>query len=94
MNEHKIKSLIHERGATLTAIADGAGVTLSTVCRVIKGASKSRRIASAIALYVGQPVDVLWPGKYPKIYSRKSAAQVEMEIAAAFKAVNRMRSAA
>lgn len=94
MNETSIKALIHARGATLTLIAEKAGVSLSTVSLVVKGKTKSRRIANAIALIVQKPVDQLWPGKYPEKYSRKPPAQVEREVAAAFRTLqNHARTA-
>lgn len=83
MTELEIKTLLRQRGASMSDVARAAGVTPQSVGRVIAGKDKSRGIAQLIANFLGKPVDTLWPGKYPVTYSRKSSEQVLMELRAA-----------
>lgn len=66
MNNIDVKALLNEEGISIGQIARAANVTRSTASRVINGLSRSRRIASIVADYLGQPANTLWPGKYPE----------------------------
>lgn len=79
----EIRSLIYEKGATLSDIARISGKSHSSITRVINGESRSRDIATMISNFLGKPVDVLWPGKYPNVYRRRSSERVLMELQAA-----------
>lgn len=94
MTPNDIKSLIYKKGANLSDVARAAGVSPSTVSRVIKGHVKSRDIATVISNFLGKPVDALWPGMYPEVYRRRSSEQVLMELRAAAASLQRHAEAA
>lgn len=71
MKPEQIKALIHEQGASLVDVASVVGVSPTAVSAVVKGTSKSRRIAQTIALFLEKDIDQLWPGKYPEVYRRR-----------------------
>ena len=54
-------------GLSQTEIARRCEVSRSTVSQVVHGYRTSRRIATEIAVAVGQPVARLWPGRYEHI---------------------------
>lgn len=93
MTPDQIKSLIKNKGASLRDIAEVAEVSASTVSRVISGDTKSRRLANAIALFLGKRLDDLWPSVYPDAYSRRSSAQVRQELMAAVRGADAERAA-
>lgn len=62
-NEIRAKLLL--RGVRLTDIAADLGVERGTVCTVVHGRGKSRRIARRISDLTGIPISHLWPGLYP-----------------------------
>lgn len=51
-------------GTTQAVIARRCAVTRSTVSQVLNGRRTSRRVATAIANAVNQPIARLWPGRY------------------------------
>jgi len=71
MHPADIKALIEKAGQSQASIArsvratKGDHVSQAAVHHVIRGLSKSRRIAQQIARVTGVPVSQLWPGKYP-----------------------------
>lgn len=52
------------RGTSPSALADKMKKSRMAVSNVIHGRIKSRAIALRIAKVVGEPVAVLWPGRY------------------------------
>lgn len=88
-----IKNLIYKKHANLSDIARAANVSPSTVSRVINGETRSRDIATVISNFVGKPLDTLWPGKYPEVYSRRSSEKVLMELRAAAASLGRREAA-
>lgn len=76
----------------MTSVADAAEVSVQSVRRVIRGESKSRRIASVIAMFLGKRLDDLWPGQYPAQYSRKPSERINRELAAAVMSVDAQRA--
>lgn len=82
MKPEEIKALLKKNGATQSDVARVVGVSQATVSGVINGTSKSRKIAMTIAGFLGKDVDVLWPGKYPKVYrrNRKDAQEELMKV--------------
>jgi len=93
MTESEIRALLKKKNATMTAVADAVGVSETSVRRVIRGESKSRRIANTIALFLGVRLEDLWPGAYPNAYSRRSPQDVCREIKAAAMRANAERAA-
>lgn len=83
MKSKDIKRLIYDKGASLADIARAAGVSNSTVSRVISGEIRSRDVATVISRFLGKPLEALWPGKYPEVYRRRSSERVLLELAAA-----------
>ena len=64
MNPHDIKALLGKSGVLQVAVARETGVSPSMINAVIFRRVKSRRVASAIALAVDQPLSKLWPEIY------------------------------
>lgn len=83
MKPEQIKVLLKEQGATQSDVAKVVGVSPSMVAHVIEGRSKSRIVAMTIAGFLKKDVDVLWPGKYPKVY-RRSRKDAHDELMKAF----------
>lgn len=83
MTPYEIRAALQERGATLTAVAQVIGVTVTTVSKVIDGKDKSRRVASVISNFLEIPLDTLWPGKYPARYARRTSAEGMASLSAA-----------
>lgn len=75
MHPSEINSCLRKNGLTQTAVARELNLKQSTVATVIRGQSKSRKVAEFIALAVGYPLDVLWPGKYGDATRRLSKKQ-------------------
>lgn len=73
MHPADIKAAIEKAGSSQAAIArsllgkGGKPITSGAVYLVIKGSSRSERIAAAISQVTGLPVSVLWPGRYPEL---------------------------
>jgi transcriptional regulator with XRE-family HTH domain len=82
MKPERIKALLKEHGATQSDVARVVGVSPSMVGHVIEGRSKSRVLAMTIADFLDLGVDDLWPGMYPKTYSRRT--DVREKLSAAF----------
>lgn len=93
MTSEQICALLKKKGASMTSVADAAEVSVQSVRRVIRGESKSRRIASVIAMFLGKRLDDLWPGQYPDRYTRKAPEQVNRELRAAVLSVDAQRAA-
>lgn len=64
MHHEDIKAAIRKRGVTPADIAKHLDVTDQTVSCVIRGVTKSARVAEAIASITGLTVSALWPGVY------------------------------
>lgn len=92
MTADQIKNLIKGKGASLRDIAEAADVSPSTVCRVVSGDMKSRRLAQVISRFLGKRIDDLWPDAYPQQYSRRSSMQVRQELAAAVRTTDAERA--
>lgn len=58
---------ISKAGTGTAAIAKTLRVSHQSVCEVVRGKSKSRRIATHIAGLIGRSLDELWPGRYPAL---------------------------
>ncbi len=69
MHPADIKAALEKAGLSQTAVAAATArnVTKGAVCRVINGTMKSQQIAQAVALAIGKPVGVVFPGKYPAL---------------------------
>lgn len=74
MHPADIKAAIEKAGSSQAAIARSLGVgtggeslSRTAVFMVVRGISKSRRIATAISKVTGLAVGQLWPGKYPDL---------------------------
>ena len=65
MHHEDIKASIRKSGTSPAAIARSLQVTSTTVSNVIKGNTKSARIARRICEVTGKGFRELWPGKYP-----------------------------
>lgn len=65
-NRHTILAALHERGMTLTKLAEINGISRHSLCHVWK--RPNARAEEAIARFLGVPVEVLWEnfGRYPK----------------------------
>lgn len=64
MHHEDIKAAIRKRDVTPSDVAKALRVSNSLVSRVIRGKSRSERVARAIAKVTGLGIDVLWPGLY------------------------------
>lgn len=83
MAPSEIRKLIEKKGASAADIAAGVKVSPAAVNGVINGTIKSRRIATIISLFLGVPVDKLWPGQYPATYKRnRDGVMRELQAAA------------
>ncbi|WP_234082351.1 helix-turn-helix domain-containing protein [Azonexus sp. R2A61] len=69
MHHEKIKAEMRIAGKTPAALARELKVSRACVSGVMRGDTRSKRVASAIAKVVGKPIDLLWPGKYPSASS-------------------------
>lgn len=67
MHPADIKASLEKAGEHQTSLAARLKVTRAAVHLVLKGKSKSQRIAEAISRATGTPVKDLWPGKYPAL---------------------------
>lgn len=67
MHPADIKASLTKAGCRQFQIARQLKVTQPAVHLVIKGQTKSRRIATAISRVTGISVKDLWPGKYPDL---------------------------
>lgn len=67
MHPADIKASLAKAGYRQFELARELKVTQAAVHLVIRGATKSKRIASAISRVTKQPVRLLWPGKYPDL---------------------------
>lgn len=84
MHPADIKASIAKAGLRQSELARRLKVTQPAIHLVIKGSTKSRRIAVAISKVTGVPVKVLWPGKYPDLEKHQA---IEAAAAARKKAV-------
>lgn len=66
MHHEDIKAAIRKKGLTPAEMAAHLKVSAQLVSQVIRGRSKSARVAKAIARVTGLSVDELWPGIYAK----------------------------
>lgn len=48
MKDRKVKALLVEKGIKQVAIARSLGVSASTVCKIVSGTARSRRVEKAI----------------------------------------------
>lgn len=67
MHPADIKASLAKAGFKQSDLARAMKVTQPAVHLVIKGATKSERIAERISAAAGLPVKQLWPGKYPRL---------------------------
>lgn len=74
MHPEMIKAGLRMKGISPAALADELNVSTSTMSLVINGKAQSRRIKAAIALRLGQPVDVVFPKAEPSLKRMKVAA--------------------
>lgn len=71
MHPADINAALQKAGSNQTAVArsltnrNGRSLTSAAVHHVIKGRSRSERIALCISQVTGIPVGQLWPNKYP-----------------------------
>jgi predicted transcriptional regulator len=61
MTPNKIKSMLVERGISISSIAKNLGVSQPTVSQTIKGTTVSFRVREAISNAIGKPIEKLWP---------------------------------
>lgn len=64
MHPEDIKAAMRKRGVKPSELARHLGVSSASVTSTLRGRTRSRRIADAVAKIVGLPVDTLWPGAY------------------------------
>lgn len=64
MHHEQIKAEIRMRGVTPTQLAEHLEVSPTVVGKVIKGETRSLRIATAIATLIERSLEELWPGAY------------------------------
>lgn len=64
MDALDIRYQLLRKGTTLADIARAEGVSPAFVSLLIRGRRSSISVARRIARIVGEPLDVLWPGKY------------------------------
>jgi len=64
ISPQKINSMLLSAGHTQASMARALGVNAVSVCNVVNGRLRSRRIAQAISDAVKIPIRDLWPGKY------------------------------
>lgn len=65
MHPADIQCALKKARTSQAEIARQCGVSNVTVGYIVSGRSISRRIATAISVATGLPLDTLWPGKYP-----------------------------
>jgi len=82
-----IHAALKKAGATQVSVARSLDVSHSAVQLVLRGATKSARIATQISQVTGLPVSTLFPGQYPKLEMlQRAAANGDTAIAAALAA--------
>ena len=59
-----INAELRQKGTPARRIAERLNVWPSAVSSVIKGQSRSLRIAREVSRVIGKPVSELWPGAY------------------------------
>lgn len=64
MSWAQIKEELHERGMTLTELSARLGVS-KTICTKVK-TQTNYRAQAAIAEFIGEKPEDLWPSRYPK----------------------------
>lgn len=78
-DRHEIRAEIHRRGSSLTALAIAEGLTPSAcrvaLCRPLPSGEK------AISDFLGVPVFVLWPDRYPIASKRKNLSAKKLAAA-------------
>lgn len=72
MHPEQIKAQMRMKGTSPSALADKMKKSRMAVSNVIHSRIKSRAIAQRIANIVGQPVTVLWPGRYDDVPAPKA----------------------
>lgn len=73
MHYADIISVLTKAGHPPVEVARTLNVRRSTVSQVIHGTAVSHRIAKHISKVTKQPIDKLWPGKYPTDADRQRA---------------------
>ena len=80
MHPADIQAALVKAGSSQSSIAqsmkhpDGKRLTQGSVHLVIRGKSKSARIAKRIAEVTGLTVSVMWPGAYPQLEQEERAS--------------------
>jgi putative transcriptional regulator len=66
MHPADIKAALSKAGWTQAKVARQLGLSKMTICHVVRGTSKSAKVARAISAATGIPVGTLWPNKYKR----------------------------
>lgn len=77
MHPADIKASLAKAGFKQSDLARAMKVTQPAVHLVIKGVTKSERIAARISAAAGLPVKQLWPGKYPRLEKLQALKKAE-----------------
>lgn len=64
MDHAAIVAALHRRGMTLSALASRNGISPKTMCRV--KTVTNYKAQEAIAAFLGEKPEELWPSRYPK----------------------------
>ncbi|MEP0235569.1 helix-turn-helix transcriptional regulator [Roseibium sp.] len=78
-DKHAIKAELHRQGMTLTALAEREGINPKSFRGV--WARTHRKAEAALARFLGEPVEVLFPDRYPIRTSRILSTKYEAESA-------------
>ncbi len=74
MHPADIQASLKKAGVTQARVAQSLRVTDGAIHLVLRGATKSARIARRISEVTGIPVAQLWPGKYPLLEAEQKGA--------------------
>lgn len=77
MHFEDIKALLRKKGFPPAEVARTLKVSKQTVGSVMRGTTKSTRIANEISRITGLMVSEMWPGKYPDIEFLERLAQAK-----------------
>jgi len=66
MHPEDIKASIRKTGATASSLARSLGISHVAVGAVIRGRTKSVRVARRICELTGIAPETAWPGRYPE----------------------------
>lgn len=83
MHSEDIKAAIRKTGVSQSDIARQLKVSPQVVSDVIRGSSRSERVASAIAAVIGLSIHEVWPNQYSHASRAEKLARLAKVIAKA-----------